>query len=285
MKKIKKGFFNELRQSSARVCKCWRIQLNDDDDTVIGFTEHDQEITVEGETYSPTNAFSSSAFSQRADMSVDNLNVVALVSDLITEQALHAGRFDSARVQIFYVIWDQPNLGKMPLMGAKFGEITFNNGNFETELRSLSQALQQKTGRTYGLECDTTFGSSRCQKNKSAYTVPGEVSAIGTNTAYFFDGSRTEEDDWFQYGEMTWTSGENVGLSMDVAGYKLSNNGIIVLLEPMPYPIAAGDTYEIVAGCDKTKPTCKNKFDNLVNFQGFPDMPTEQEATQTPNAR
>ncbi len=29
------------------------------------------------------------------------------------------------------------------------------------------------------------------------------------------------------------------------------------------------------AGCDKRVDTCRLKFDNLLNFQGFPDIPGE----------
>jgi len=29
----------------------------------------------------------------------------------------------------------------------------------------------------------------------------------------------------------------------------------------------------LTAGCDRRAETCRVKFDNLVNFQGFPDMP------------
>ena len=32
--------------------------------------------------------------------------------------------------------------------------------------------------------------------------------------------------------------------------------------------IEVGDTFEIEAGCDKLKATCKDKFANLVNFRG-----------------
>jgi len=31
----------------------------------------------------------------------------------------------------------------------------------------------------------------------------------------------------------------------------------------------------VVAGCDKRAETCREKFQNLVNFQGFPTIPGE----------
>ena len=38
----------------------------------------------------------------------------------------------------------------------------------------------------------------------------------------------------------------------------------------MPEP---GDTFSVFAGCDKTFATCKAKFDNALNFRGFPHLP------------
>ncbi|MDE5056044.1 phage BR0599 family protein [Wolbachia endosymbiont of Drosophila bicornuta] len=31
--------------------------------------------------------------------------------------------------------------------------------------------------------------------------------------------------------------------------------------------------YSILAGCDKTFPTCRSKFNNTVNFRGEPYIP------------
>jgi uncharacterized phage protein (TIGR02218 family) len=37
--------------------------------------------------------------------------------------------------------------------------------------------------------------------------------------------------------------------------------------------IQVGDIFTIVAGCDKLKETCIAKFNNILNFRGFPDVP------------
>jgi len=47
----------------------------------------------------------------------------------------------------------------------------------------------------------------------------------------------------------------------------------ITLLEAPIRPIAANDTFDIFAGCDKRFETCQAKFANAVNFRGFPHIP------------
>ena len=36
-----------------------------------------------------------------------------------------------------------------------------------------------------------------------------------------------------------------------------------------------GQTIVVQAGCDHLPTTCKNKFNNLANFNGFPFVPLE----------
>jgi hypothetical protein len=40
---------------------------------------------------------------------------------------------------------------------------------------------------------------------------------------------------------------------------------------------AVGDDVTIWVGCDKSPTTCLNKFDNIFNFRGFPDIPKEDD--------
>ena len=65
---------------------------------------------------------------------------------------------------------------------------------------------------------------------------------------------------------------------MEVKEFK---NGRVVLSLPMNTSIEPGDQFEIIAGCDKTKTSCKNKFNNLINFRGFPDIPGSDKMLKT----
>ena len=47
----------------------------------------------------------------------------------------------------------------------------------------------------------------------------------------------------------------------------------VVLALAMGKSIQVGDTFDIIAGCDKTRETCQSKFSNIINFRGEPDVP------------
>jgi uncharacterized phage protein (TIGR02218 family) len=95
-------------------------------------------------------------------------------------------------------------------------------------------------------------------------------------SAYLFraSGLTAFAADWFVGGLLTWTSGANSGRAMEVKRHALAAGEVeIELWRSMTSTVTAGDTLTITAGCDKTYPTCKAKFDNGVNFRGFPHIP------------
>jgi hypothetical protein len=97
--------------------------------------------------------------------------------------------------------------------------------------------------------------------------------AAGTSTGsriQLLDPARTEADDHWKGGKITWTSGPNNGLSMDIKNSWAS--GRILFWEPMPFDIEVDDTYSVQTGCDKTLNTCINVYFNAEDNRGFPHL-------------
>lgn len=118
----------------------------------------------------------------------------------------------------------------------------------------------------------------------------GYVAAVYSRGKFEDNGSkRFEPTGHYKYGRLTWLTGKNAGLSNEVrehlnaaTGMPLGAGATITLLEVSPFEIEVGDTYKITVGCAKNRLACK-RWDNLNNFRGFPDMPTEDKALATPN--
>lgn len=87
--------------------------------------------------------------------------------------------------------------------------------------------------------------------------------------------------DYFAFGLLTWTSGFNTGLTMEVKSWDGTN---LTLFLPMPNPIQPGDTFTITPGCDENWPTCSTKFDNPLNFRAEPFMAGQDAALYYPDA-
>lgn len=113
------------------------------------------------------------------------------------------------------------------------------------------------------------------------YSQTGTVSSVTSNRV-FEDDSLQQADGWWDYGKVTWLTGNNAGLSMEVRTFAVSGSpdaGVITLFLPMIQEIQTGDTYTITVGCRKRFSTdCISKFGNSDNFRGFPHIPTQDTA-------
>ncbi|MEQ8307998.1 MAG: DUF2163 domain-containing protein [Hoeflea sp.] len=77
---------------------------------------------------------------------------------------------------------------------------------------------------------------------------------------------------WFNWGVLTFLSGENAGRSMEVMTFDTPNNTFKLAL-PLPYQPQVGDVFSVSVGCNKTATECANKFQNILNFRGHPRVP------------
>ncbi|MGE3150824.1 MAG: DUF2163 domain-containing protein, partial [Pseudorhodoplanes sp.] len=82
------------------------------------------------------------------------------------------------------------------------------------------------------------------------------------------------DDGWFTGGKLTFSSGANAGAAMEVKRHHRAGDVVVVTLwQAMAEPIAEGDGFVVTAGCDKRFATCRDRFDNVLNFRGFPHIP------------
>lgn len=268
MKVIPIGLAADYAQEVTTLTTCWKATLTNG--TVIAATALDINLTVDGLTYQSTAGYTASDNSSSSELNPDNMELVGfLQSPAITDDDIRSGVWDYAKIEIFEVNYLDTTRGKNILRSGTLGEVKAGRSKFTAELRGLQQAYTRNTGRSYKKTCDTTLGSDRCKVNLTPFTVTGTV-ATCTGNRIITDSARTEAADYFAAGKITFTSGLNNGLSMEVKG---SASGTFALHQPMPFPIAPGDTYSMHAGCMKRfAEDCKGKFNNGINHQGFPHL-------------
>lgn len=279
MKTISAGLLAHLAKTTTSLATCWKCTRTDG--SVYRFTDHDLNLTLPSDPSSPyvaNSGYTRSAIQSNSQLSVDNLDLEgAFVSGQITEADIRAGKWDFATVQIFLVNWRDLTQGVLKERIGTLGEVRSSRNRFVVELRGLMQKLQQQVGRVYAIACDADLGDARCTVALAPFTVTGTVDVV-VSRREFNDAARVEAADYFTAGKITFTSGANNGLQMDVKAY---SPAIVQLQLPMPYDIGVGDSYSLIAGCRKRASLdCHAKFNNLVNFRGFPYIPgTDQVAS------
>lgn len=263
-----------LGQTSTTTCHAWRLSRSDG--VVLGFTEHDHGLEFDGTVFSAATGFRGSEVETGLGLEADAANVAGAFSDAaISADDLALGRYDGARVETFLVNWQSP-ADHVLLSTRELGEVRTAGPAFAVELRSLAARLDQPRGRLYSSRCDADLGDGRCGKDISAppFRLDATIVAVTDEMTLVVSGLGDRPAGWFGNGRVRFTNGLLQGLRIDISAHAVEAGGArLDLWSPMARLPAPGDQIEVTVGCDKSFGTCRAKFDNLLNFQGFPFLP------------
>ncbi len=263
------------------------IKITRTDGVVFAVTDHDRDIVYPvgsptGTTYLASLAVDASAILTTSSLGVDNLEARSFLNILgVSEANIAAGVWDYADVRVYRVNWADLTMGDDKLIRGWIGDISNGRNEFKTEVRSLTQKLQSRIGEIVTESCKADLFDTRCKV--VATEGVWKFSSIGVSTIVaaqrqFTCSGLGQAADFFTGGKVVWQTGQNAGLSKEIKTHAVlvgsPTAGDILLQEPMPYAIIAGDTATFYAGCRKRyTEDCLGKFVNTVNFRGFPFVP------------
>lgn len=131
--------------------------------------------------------------------------------------------------------------------------------------------------RYYGYSCPHMLFGNRCKVNKISYRTIAIVSTIsGTQITSAVFGTKPTK--YFTGGYLTFHDGVT---GLNHVRYISAHSGSTITLSNQIPELMVNDQVEVYPGCDHTFSTCKNKFDNNINFGGFPWMPGRNPFTST----
>jgi uncharacterized phage protein (TIGR02218 family) len=268
------GLVEHLKSGITTTCRCWALTRRDG--VVMGFTDHDRLLAFEGVEFRPDTGLSALALQQTTGLSVDNTEALGALSDAaIREADIEAGRYDGAELRAWLVNWQDVTARSLIFRGT-MGELRRAGGAFEAELRGLTDALNVPLGRVYQKACSAILGDRTCtfDLDTPGYVAERPAEKVEENRVFRFAEMGGFEDDWFRHGVIRVLNGAAAGLIGLIKRDRSEGEGrVIELWHALGAMVAPGDALRIEAGCDKRRTTCQFKFDNLLNYQGFPDIP------------
>lgn len=251
------------------------VKLTRRDATTFGFTSADQDLTIGGLTYRAVNGLGSTAIQSNTGTGVDNLEVAGILDDdRITEADILAGRYDGAEVVFSRVNWADLTMGAVTLFRGVFGEITLRDGQFQVELRSLTQRLKQSIGDLTSPTCRCRkLGDAQCKVDLTGFQFTRTVTTVVSPGTLQF-AADTQPSGYYDSGLLTLTTGPNTDLTREIKTHAIvAGVAQLDLRTNFPFPISVGDTATLEAGCDRRFATCRDKFANNLNFHGEPLLP------------
>lgn len=265
-----------LQSGITTTCRCWAIGRTDGQ--VYGFTDHDMELRFDGLTFKASTGLTAAAIEQATGLSIDNSEAMGALSDAaIKEDDIEAGRFDGAQVRAWLVNWAAPEQRVLQFRGS-IGEMRRGGGAFHAELRGLTDLLNRPLGRIYQKPCTAVLADAACRFNVVApgFQAEAEIVSLTAGSVLQLKGAEASDTAWFERGRLDVISGTAAGLWASVKqDERISGGRNVTLWSGISGGLTVGDRVRLTAGCDKRMETCRKKFNNLINFQGFPDLPGE----------
>lgn len=265
----------------------WTITRTDDE--VLRFTSLDRDLVFGGHTYQSCNSMSPSASESVAEVGgIGSIELSGLIaSGAVTMHDLMSGKFDNADAECWLVPWNGTEAPRLLLKGT-FGKVDYTENSFKAEIIGDGAKLTQTPlVSTLQPGCRWQFGDGNCGKDLGPLTVTGTVET-GLSQRSFTDSDRAETAGYFTRGNVTFTGGDNSGVTAEIKEH--AAGGEFQLWPRLPYPIAAGDTYSMTPGCTNLKESANgtngcDAWANFVNYGGFRDVPGADAITKNADQR
>ena len=248
----------------------------------IYLTDHPRDLTMSGHTYLSTSGYEFTGYSATAGFAPGSLDLQGIsgVADISRAQ-IASGLFDGAVVSIFATSWSAPIEDEEPIVRGIFGKARLEDDRYVIDGLSLIDALNTARNDQFTAQCPKVFlsqGFGGCLVPVAPNTVTGSLTSV-SSAALFTDTARGEASDTFAAGTIRFTSGPNAGLkALEIRSF--SAGGVIETFESFYYLPQVGDSYTMQRGCRKRRQDCEARegnsgvFNNIVNFGGFPWVPT-----------
>jgi hypothetical protein len=218
MKIISAPLTTHLGLSVTTLATLW--ELTRTDGVQFFFTDHDKDISFNGNTYLASSGYKRTAVSNQVGLSVDNIDVEGVFDgNQLDEDELRVGLFDYAEIKMMVINYESTSDGVLKLRRGKLGEVAFTpQGFYKAELRGMSQVLSQNMVEMYTAECRVDLGDPKCM-------IPVFPSVLGREQAVL-------EGEFYRVPTKTLTGidwlglGLNMGFENEVAGLaKATING------------------------------------------------------------
>lgn len=118
----------------------------------------------------------------------------------------------------------------------------------------------------------TVDGSAVWTARTPVHMFVDTVASDATTSNILIASTLDKPDGWFDWGVLRMLSGANQGRAVEVISWNNATKQMTLAM-PLPYQTEAGDIFQIHTGCDKSRAVCRDKFANILNFRGEPDIP------------
>ncbi len=167
MREIPEELADRIESGAATLCHVWLLTRIDG--AVIGFTDHDRDLELDGVPCRAASGWTAGAAETAVGLAAGSAAAGGVLDDDgVRDEDVDAGLYDQAGIALWRVDWRRPDLG-VQLWCARLARIRRQGVGFTADLEGPLAALERVVGRTYSRDCDALFGDARCGVSPEAH--------------------------------------------------------------------------------------------------------------------
>lgn len=161
MRVLSDDLAQRIESGAACLCRVWILTRKDG--VRLGFTDHDQDLTVAGVLCRAASGWTGGVAHSDLGFAPGSLCADgALDSEAISEADIASGLYDRACLEQRQVDWMAPDLEVLIWRGV-IARLVREGEHFIAEIEGPLAALDRVVGRTFGRLCDADLGDKRCR--------------------------------------------------------------------------------------------------------------------------
>ncbi len=257
----------------------------------VYLTTSPHSLVFEGNTYVATNAIDMRAQSERVGSKEYDTEVSGVIdSSLLTNSDLNNGVYRGAEVTEYIVDPKYPMAGALRSYRYFIDDVRWDGEMFRANVTGLQSNNPGDQGSTFTRTCTVDLFSDHCTLRREDFLFPsGNAATISEvvsdrqfKASNFVVGTSVSAD-YFNFGLITWVGGKNAGRFSTVFVYE-GNDDSFAIAERPTFGLTLGDAFYLSPGCQKTTSHCRDKFDNIRNFQGTPFVRSSSGSLDAPSS-
>jgi len=233
------------------------------------YTSGDVDIVYNGNTYVMASV-KRGPVSHSAQLEVTTLEVISAAITDPTADFLARNPVEPLWIEVLKIHRSDPNDSIVIFIG-QIKSVVFKGLEAVARCVGFENFLTQPVPLDrYQPSCNNRLFNTKCTLLAASYKVDTTITMVDTLT-FTSSAFATKADGWFTRGNLIW--GEYKRMITYHSGSTIA----------IRYPIngmVTGVSITAYAGCDLAIKTCRDRFDNVVNFFGHPFVPKDNPATK-----
>jgi uncharacterized phage protein (TIGR02218 family) len=256
----------ELEQSieSSRPIELYTIVVGS---TTYRYTSSEGSVSFGGSDYVPIAGLKRSKITQAKEQKSTVMTVQIPSANDVAQEFVAIQPSTQVTIRVNRIQPDAIPAASLVIFDGYISGVAFKNRIAEMRCVPFNEQFNRETPRfQYQGLCNHVLYDNGCTINEALHKYSGTVIGIGDGTQIDIAGLPSADTPYIG-GYLELPDKSEQRLIIDQSG------SVVTILLPFKASISGGtiDAYE---GCDHTPQTCARKFSNILNYGGYPFVPT-----------